>query len=59
MTFIEKGLTSRVTPGSLNAALMSFRARLQEAIYATLLKAQISPAQINSVVLVGGSSLMK
>ncbi len=59
MGFIEKDLAARVTPGSLNAALMTFRTRLHEAIYATLLKAGVAPAQINSVVLVGGSSLMK
>ena len=59
MGFIEKGLAARMTSGSLNAALMAFRTRLHEAIYATLMKAEVAPVQINSVVLVGGSSLMK
>ncbi len=59
MGFIEKDLSAKVTPGSMNAALMAFRTRLKDAIYETLVKAQVAPMQINSVVLVGGSSLMK
>lgn len=58
MGMIEPGLGARVTPGTLNAALSEAREALRMAIYETLMLAQVSPAQVDSVVLVGGSSLM-
>ncbi|NDW00558.1 Hsp70 family protein [Salipiger sp. PrR002] len=58
MGMIAPGLAARVTPGTLNAALSDMREALRMAIYETLMLAQISPAQVDSVVLVGGSSLM-
>lgn len=59
MGFIDPGLAAPISTGSLNAALAGFRDRLREAIYATLMQAGVAPAQIGSVVLVGGSSLMR
>ncbi|WP_353471723.1 Hsp70 family protein [Salipiger sp. H15] len=58
MGMIEPGLGARVTPGTLNAALGEAREALRMAIYETLMLAQVSPMQVDSVVLVGGSSLM-
>nr|WP_226623207.1 Hsp70 family protein [Alloyangia pacifica] len=58
MAMIEPGLGARVTPGTLNAALSEAREALRMAIYETLMLAQVAPAQVDSVVLVGGSSLM-
>ena len=57
--FVERQLTAGITTGSMNAALVAFRAQLQGAMYETLMRAQVSPAQIGSAILVGGSSLMK
>ncbi|MBE9638524.1 Hsp70 family protein [Salipiger mangrovisoli] len=58
MGMIEPGLGARITAGTLNAALGEAREALRMAIYETLMLAQVSPAQVDSVVLVGGSSLM-
>ncbi len=58
MGMISPGLGARVTPGTLNAALSEAREALRMAIYETLMLAQVSPMQVDSVVLVGGSSLM-
>ncbi|HEY0275919.1 MAG TPA: Hsp70 family protein [Paenirhodobacter sp.] len=58
MGFIERGLAAPVGPVSLDASLAPFRMRLQEAMTETLALAGVTPAQIGSVVLVGGSSLM-
>ncbi|HBT02145.1 Hsp70 family protein [Salipiger marinus] len=58
MGLIEPGLAAPITPGTLNAALVQMREPLRMAMYQTLMMAQVSPAQISSVVLVGGSSLM-
>lgn len=58
MGFIEPGTSAPISPGSLNAALTGFRARLQEAMFQTLWMAGTAPAEIGSVILVGGSSLM-
>ncbi|WP_116133533.1 Hsp70 family protein [Tropicimonas sp. IMCC34043] len=59
MTRIESGLGAPIRRGSMNAALDSYRDGLRGAIYETLMLAQVAPGQIASVVLVGGSSLMK
>lgn len=59
MGFVERGLSAAITEGTMNAALDKYRQSLQEAIYATLMAAGVMPADIGSVILVGGSSLMK
>ncbi|PRY22695.1 putative chaperone protein [Aliiruegeria haliotis] len=56
--FIERGLSAPITPGSLNAALADFAAPLRGAVWETLRRAGTPPADIGSVILVGGSSLM-
>jgi hypothetical chaperone protein len=56
---VDRGLCLRLTRGGLNAALVEYADPLRMAMYETLQAAQISPAQIGSVVLVGGSSLMR
>jgi len=58
MAMIEKGLGATITRGSLNASLADSRPQLQGAIYETLMRAATSPAQIDRMVLVGGSSLL-
>lgn len=58
MGYIERGLHAPITTGSMNAALSEFRERLRMAMFETLMSAGVGPAQIGSVVLVGGSSLM-
>jgi hypothetical chaperone protein len=57
--FVERGLSAPITPGSMNAALAGFDTALTQAIYATLMQAQLAPAQIDTSILVGGSSLMR
>ncbi len=57
--FIEPALAARITPGSLNAALSGFREKLRNAIFETFLLAGIPPERVGSLVLVGGSSLMR
>lgn len=58
MTMVERGLQAKITPGSLNAALTEYRQVLHQAIWQTLVQAGVSPAEIGTVVLVGGSSLL-
>ena len=55
---VEKGLQAAISAGSLNACLAGFRDDLRTAIYETLMKAQVTPQQVDTIVLVGGSSLM-
>jgi len=57
--FVERGLAAPITPGSMNAALAGFDTALTQAIYATLMLAQVAPQQIDTAILVGGSSLMR
>ena len=59
MGLIEPGLAAPVTADSLNAALASFRGDLWEAAAETLRMAGLTPAEVGTVVLVGGSSLMR
>ena len=59
MGFIEPGLTRAVTPTSLHDALAQYRDDLTQAARETLDMAGVTPDQIESVVLVGGSSLME
>lgn len=58
MGLIEPGLTARVTPATLEAALAEQRVHLGAAAAETLRLAGIAPAQVATVILVGGSSLM-
>ncbi|WP_104493899.1 Hsp70 family protein [Paracoccus denitrificans] len=58
MGFVEPGLAPPISPASLDAALSGYRADLREAAAETLRLAGIAPAQVGSVILVGGSSLM-
>lgn len=58
MGFIEPGLKRPVSPQSLDAALTTYRADLIQAARQTLVMAGITPDDIDSVILVGGSSLM-
>lgn len=57
--FVEKGLATPITKGSMNGALGEFRDKLQAAVYQTLMQARVAPMQIDTIVLVGGSSLMQ
>lgn len=63
MGFIERGLSAPITLGSMSAALTApgagFDAALTGAIYQTLMDAGVMPAQIDTAILVGGSSLMR
>lgn len=58
MGFVEPGLAPAISPAALDAALAGHRAELHEAAAETLRLAGIAPAQVGSVILVGGSSLM-
>lgn len=58
MGFIEPGLRRPVTPDSMGAALAAHAGDLSRAARQTLDLAGIAPAQVGSVILVGGSSLM-
>lgn len=58
MGVIERGLSAQITEGSLNAALAAYSAQIREAAMETLVRAQIAPWLVQSVVFVGGSSLM-
>ena len=58
MGVIERGLAAQITEGSLNAALAAYSAQIREAAMETLVRAQIAPWLVQSVVFVGGSSLM-
>ncbi|SNS75706.1 Hsp70 family protein [Tropicimonas sediminicola] len=59
MGFVEPGLAAPVTPGSLHAALSGFGDALRAAIWEVLVRAGTPPHAIGSVILVGGSSLMR
>ncbi len=56
---IEPGLAVPVTPDSLDAALAAHRGALREAAAETLSLAGLGAAEIEAVILVGGSSLMR
>ncbi|MDA5093863.1 Hsp70 family protein [Aliiroseovarius sp. KMU-50] len=59
MGFLERDLTAPITSGSMNAALTGYGDALTTAIYQTLMQAQMPPTQIDTAILVGGSSLMR
>lgn len=58
MGVIESGLSRPLTPGALAASLSAYRDPLRHAVFATLMAAGVTPADIDNVVLVGGSSLL-
>ncbi|MTE00734.1 Hsp70 family protein [Paracoccus sp. YIM 132242] len=58
MGFIEPGLAAPISGTSLSDALQDHGRALDQALAHTLARAGLSPGDINSVVLVGGSSLM-
>ncbi|WP_374290639.1 Hsp70 family protein [Paenirhodobacter enshiensis] len=58
MGFIEPRLSAPITAESLNDALSAYRTELRAAAAETLTRAAIPADEIDTVVLVGGSSLM-
>jgi hypothetical chaperone protein len=56
---VEPGLRIPVSVGQMTAALNAQREGLRAAMYETLMQAGTSPAQVDHVILVGGSSLMR
>ena len=58
MGFIETALSAPISAGSLSRALERFRADLREAMLETLSLSGTPPVAVNSIILVGGSSLM-
>lgn len=58
MGMIEPRLSAPLPPSALAAALAEARAPLAEALRATLFKAGADPLAVQTVVLVGGSSLL-
>lgn len=59
MGMIERGLAPVVTGASLDKALENHRAELARAAADTLHLARIAPESVGTVILVGGSSLMR
>ncbi|MGB0505492.1 MAG: Hsp70 family protein [Pikeienuella sp.] len=59
MSLIEQGLSAAIDETSLNEALLRYRSDLKCAAEETLKLAGVELTAINSVVLVGGSSLMR
>lgn len=57
--FIEPGLAATITDATLTDALKPHRRALDEAVRDTLDRAGVTAADIDDVVLVGGSSLMR
>ncbi len=58
MGMVEPGLAITVTPDTLNRALARFREPLHTAATETCTMAGVSPQDIGTIILVGGSSLM-
>ncbi|WP_102227037.1 Hsp70 family protein [Acidimangrovimonas sediminis] len=58
MGFIARGLSAPIDARSLGAALEGYRAQLRGAMAETLVLAGVAADAVDSVVLVGGSSLM-
>jgi hypothetical chaperone protein len=59
MEFIEPGLLAPLSPDALHRAMRGFGADLRRAAAETLALAGLSAGEIGSVILVGGSSLMR
>lgn len=58
MGYIQRGLAAKLSQGALNASLAPNRSTLQQAIYQTLMQANVAPQDIGTIILVGGSSLL-
>ncbi|MDD9909184.1 MAG: Hsp70 family protein [Ahrensia sp.] len=58
MGFIEPGLVAPLTPETMDETLDENRRHMRSAADSTLARAGVDPADISSIVLVGGSSLM-
>ncbi len=56
---VEPGLNLRLTEGAMNNSLHTFRDALQTGALATLQNGNTPPGQVDRVVYVGGSSLMR
>ncbi len=59
MEFIEPGLAAPLSPESLHLAMRGFSADLRRAAAETVALAGLRAGEIGSVILVGGSSLMR
>ncbi|MGI3169201.1 Hsp70 family protein [Pseudooceanicola sp. C21-150M6] len=59
MGVVERGLRVPVSEGGVARALEAAREPLRHAIYEVLMAAGVTPAGVDHVILVGGSSLMK
>lgn len=58
MGIVERGLGAEITDLSLASALRGLGGRISTAAQETLVQAEVSPDQVATVILVGGSSLM-
>lgn len=58
MGLIERDLKAPLSPAALVTSLSQWRDSLRSAIFETLFRAQITPAGVDQVILVGGSSLL-
>ncbi len=58
LTVLEPSLTAPLTQAALGHALHALTTKIQSATAETLALASLPPAQINSLIFVGGSSLM-
>jgi hypothetical chaperone protein len=58
MTMIERGLGAEISPGSLDAALTQARTALTQAAQDTLSMAGLTADAVQTVIFVGGSSMM-
>ena len=59
MEFIEPGLSAPLSPDSLQLGMRRFGADLRRAAAETVALAGLCPGDVGSVILVGGSSLMR
>ena len=59
MEFIEPGLASPLSAYALHRSLREFGAEVRQAAAETLARAGVSPDAVGTVILVGGSSLMR
>ena len=59
MEFVEPGLSAPLSPDALHLAMCGFGAGLRRATEETLALARLSAGEVESVILVGGSSLMR
>ena len=59
MEFIEPGLTTPLSSAALHRSLREFGAEVRQTAAETLARAEVSPDAVGTVILVGGSSLMR